>query len=63
MLQLQRKASITLYKSHIKGFTYIGVLAAIIVMGAILGATIEVWHTSLQREKSVSCCLLAINFD
>ncbi len=40
-----------LYKSHIKGFTYIGVLAAIIVMGAILGATVEVWHTSIQREK------------
>lgn len=51
MLQLQRKAPIILRKSHIDGFTYIGVLAAIIVMGAILGATVEVWHTSLQREK------------
>jgi type II secretory pathway pseudopilin PulG len=51
MLRLQRKTSIILHKSHIKGFTYIGVLAAIIVMGAILGATVEVWHTSFQRER------------
>lgn len=33
------------------GFTFIGVLAAVAIMGAVLGATMEVWHTTLQREK------------
>lgn len=51
MFLLQRKRLIIQCESHIKGFTYIGLLAAIIVMGAILGATVDVWHTSLQREK------------
>ena len=50
MFHFRRKTSLS-YKSTVYGFTYIGVLAAIIVMGAILGATVEVWHTSLQREK------------
>ncbi len=48
---LQRKVSIISHKSRSMGFTYIGVLAAVIIMGAVLGATVEVWHTSLQREK------------
>lgn len=33
------------------GFTYIGLLLAIVIMGAVLGSTAEVWHTAVQREK------------
>lgn len=33
------------------GFTYLAVLLVIVVMGAVLGATAEVWHTTVQREK------------
>lgn len=33
------------------GFTYLGLLLVIIVMGVILGSAMEVWHTSVQREK------------
>ena len=33
------------------GFSYIGVLVAVAIMGALLGATMEVWHTAMQREK------------
>lgn len=47
----QRKVLITLHKSRSRGFTYIGVLAAVVVIGAMLGASVEVWHTALQREK------------
>ena len=33
------------------GFTYIGVLAAVVIMGIVLGAAMEIWHTAMQREK------------
>lgn len=33
------------------GFTYLGVLALVAIMGAALGATAEVWHIAQQREK------------
>jgi type II secretory pathway pseudopilin PulG len=33
------------------GFTYFGVLAAIALLGAVLGSTVEVWHTAVVREK------------
>ena len=33
------------------GFTYLGVLAAIALLGAVLGSTVEVWHTAVTREK------------
>lgn len=33
------------------GFTYLVLLAVVAVMGVMLGATGEVWHTTLQREK------------
>jgi type II secretory pathway pseudopilin PulG len=33
------------------GFTYLTLMLAIVVMGAVLGAAAEVWHTSVQREK------------
>ncbi len=33
------------------GFTYLTIMLLIVVMGILLGATTEVWHTSMQREK------------
>ena len=34
-----------------RGFTYLALLLIIVTMGAVLGATAEVWHTAVQREK------------
>jgi type II secretory pathway pseudopilin PulG len=33
------------------GFTYLALLLVIVVMGVLLGAATEVWHTTMQREK------------
>jgi type II secretory pathway pseudopilin PulG len=33
------------------GFSYIGVLILLAIIGAGLAATMDVWHTTLQREK------------
>lgn len=33
------------------GFTYLGVLVLVVIMGTVWGATMEVWHTAMQREK------------
>ena len=33
------------------GFTYLTLMLVIVVMGALLGAAAEVWHTAVQREK------------
>ncbi|MFZ3018024.1 MAG: type II secretion system protein [Gallionella sp.] len=33
------------------GFTYIGLVIMIAIMGVMLAATGEVWHTAQQREK------------
>jgi type II secretory pathway pseudopilin PulG len=33
------------------GFTYIGVLVLVVIMGIALAAAGEVWHTAAQREK------------
>jgi type II secretory pathway pseudopilin PulG len=33
------------------GFTYLALMLAIVVMGVLLGAATEVWHTGMQREK------------
>ena len=33
------------------GFTYLALLLMIAVLGAVLGAGAEVWHTAVQREK------------
>lgn len=33
------------------GFTYMWVMAAVLVMGAVAGSTAEVWHTVQKREK------------
>ncbi|HXU92884.1 MAG TPA: type II secretion system protein [Gallionella sp.] len=34
-----------------EGFTYLGLLALIAVMGVVLATAGEVWHTAQQREK------------
>ncbi len=36
---------------HQRGFTYLGLLFAIAILGAVLAATGELWHTARQREK------------
>lgn len=38
-------------KDRSGGFTYLGLLGVIAVMGVLLVATAEVWHTAQQREK------------
>ena len=34
-----------------RGFTYIGLLIAVAILGATLAAAAEVWHTAQQRER------------
>lgn len=34
-----------------RGFTYLGVLLLVAIMGAVLAATVTVWHTLAQRDK------------
>ncbi len=34
-----------------RGFTYLGVLFAVVLMGVLLAAVGEVWHTSVRRDK------------
>lgn len=34
-----------------RGFTYLALLFAVAIMGAVLGATAVVWHTLVQRDK------------
>lgn len=34
-----------------RGFTYIGVLAFVAIMGTALAGTAQLWHTMQQREK------------
>ena len=36
---------------HQQGFTYLAVLFAVAILGAVLGATAVVWHTQVQRDK------------
>lgn len=34
-----------------RGFTYLAVLFAVAIIGAVLAATAVIWHTQVQREK------------
>lgn len=34
-----------------RGFTYLAVLFAVVIVGAVLGATAVVWHHQVQRDK------------
>lgn len=51
MHYLHRQTAMSVNAQSMMGFSYIGVLVAVAVMGALLGATMEVWHTAMQREK------------
>ena len=34
-----------------RGFTYLAVLFAVAILGAVLGASAVVWHAQAQRDK------------
>ncbi|MFA5082297.1 MAG: hypothetical protein WC474_07125, partial [Hydrogenophilaceae bacterium] len=34
-----------------RGFTYLAILIAIAMMSAVMGVTLDVWHTAQLREK------------
>lgn len=34
-----------------EGFTYLGLMALIVIMGVMLASAGEVWHTAMKREK------------
>jgi type II secretory pathway pseudopilin PulG len=34
-----------------RGFTYLGILIAVALNGAVMGVTLEVWHTAQARER------------
>lgn len=36
---------------HQRGFTYLAVLFAVAIIGAVLASTSVVWHTQVQRDK------------
>jgi len=36
---------------HQSGFTYLAVLFAVAIIGAVLGSTAVVWHAQVQRDK------------
>jgi type II secretory pathway pseudopilin PulG len=39
------------YKQKPRGFTYVGILLAIAIMGFFVAAVSEVWHTAAKRER------------
>ena len=44
------------------GFTYLGLMLVIAAMGAVLGATAQVWATVVQREKEVELLFIGNQF-
>lgn len=44
------------------GFTYIGLMALIAVMGSMLAAAGEVWHTAQKREKEQELLFIGNQF-
>ena len=42
------------------GFTYIGLLVAVVVMGIGLAEVGVIWRTQAQRERSMRAALLAL---
>jgi type II secretory pathway pseudopilin PulG len=47
---------------HARGFTYIGVLILVAVMGVVLAAAGQVWHTMQQREKEEELLFIGHQF-
>ena len=44
------------------GFTYIGVLIGVAILGAVLAATADVWHTTIQREREKELLFIGNEF-
>jgi type II secretory pathway pseudopilin PulG len=38
-------------KSADSGFTYLGILVVVLIMGITMQSTFEIWHTTMQREN------------
>jgi type II secretory pathway pseudopilin PulG len=47
---------------HARGFTYIGVLVLVAMMGIALAATGQVWYTMQQREKEAELLFIGHQF-
>ncbi len=47
---------------HERGFTYIGVLVLVAMMGAALAAAGQVWHTMQKREKEQELLFIGHQF-
>jgi type II secretory pathway pseudopilin PulG len=47
---------------RMQGFTYIGVLVLVVLMGIALAATGQVWHTAQQREKEQELLFIGHQF-
>jgi type II secretory pathway pseudopilin PulG len=45
-----------------QGFTYIGLLVLVAIMGAVLAAAGEVWQTAARREKEVELLFIGNQF-
>src|SRR5690349_4910041 len=56
------KSSSAQYACHSKGFTYLGLLFFMAVMGAGLGAVGEVWHTVAKRDKEQELLFIGEQF-
>jgi type II secretory pathway pseudopilin PulG len=56
------KSSSPQYACHSKGFTYLGLLFFMAVMGAGLGAVGEVWHTVAKRDKEQELLFIGEQF-
>ena len=48
--------------AHQRGFTYIGLLMAVAIMGVWLAATANVWHLRVQREKEKELLFIGNQF-
>lgn len=44
------------------GFTYLGVMMIVVIMGVMLAAAGEVWHTALKREKEQELLFVGSQF-
>ncbi len=45
-----------------RGFTYLGVLFAVVIMGVVMAATGEVWHVAQTREKETELLFIGNQF-
>ncbi len=45
-----------------KGFTYLGLLAIVAVMGVVFGSAAHVWHVAMKREKEQELLFVGSQF-